>query len=154
MIGDIESEIVSSLKDEIIFLKNKLSGREETIRELEIKAAESREAYRTVASRDRSQVNTIVNLRVQVEDGIAMFNRMSELTANLRSELKALQDHARLPVAGSLSIVNKKSGHGFPGVIVAKFLTTDGKPRIVVESNVPEILGMLQIFNPEQIKEA
>lgn len=44
--------------------------------------------------------------------------------------------------------VSKKSGYGFPGVIVAKFFTTTGNLRFVVEMDE---FHLLHIFNEEQL---
>lgn len=47
--------------------------------------------------------------------------------------------------------VEKVTGYRWPGVIVADFVTTDGKRRLVVECDVPEVSGALHIYAPEQI---
>jgi len=48
--------------------------------------------------------------------------------------------------------VKKKTGYGFPGVVVAVFNNLKGDERLVVECIVPGVLGMLHIFNPEQME--
>jgi hypothetical protein len=50
------------------------------------------------------------------------------------------------------SKVHKAKGYRWPGVIVADFLTTEGKRRLVVECTVPEVEGALHIYNPEQLE--
>lgn len=47
--------------------------------------------------------------------------------------------------------VEKRKGYRFPGVVVARFYTTAGKLRYVVECTAPETSGMLHIFNGEQL---
>jgi hypothetical protein len=49
--------------------------------------------------------------------------------------------------------VRKKSGYEFPGVVVAQFMTLAGEKRVVVECTVPEVAGVLHIFNPDQIED-
>lgn len=49
--------------------------------------------------------------------------------------------------------VEKASGYRFPGVVVARFFTTAGKKRYVVECTAPETAGMLHIFNGEQLQD-
>lgn len=61
---------------------------------------------------------------------------------------------ANLDTAMSFEVkdhVVKKSGYNFPGVIVAKFQTTMGETRYVVECTVEEVVGMLHIFNGDQL---
>jgi hypothetical protein len=48
--------------------------------------------------------------------------------------------------------VIKPIGYPFPGVIVAKFTTTAGAPRYVVECTVPECAGMLHIYGPSNLE--
>ena len=48
--------------------------------------------------------------------------------------------------------VEKISGYLWPGIVVAKFQTTEGKIRFVVECTVPEVRGALHIYAAEQIK--
>lgn len=48
--------------------------------------------------------------------------------------------------------VEKISGYKWPGVIVSRFVTLDGKPRLVVECTVPEVAGALHIYAPDQVK--
>lgn len=48
--------------------------------------------------------------------------------------------------------VVKVSGYKWPGVVVAKFTTLDGKLRFVVECTVAEVRGALHIYSPEQIR--
>lgn len=50
--------------------------------------------------------------------------------------------------------VRKRSGYAWPGIIVADFLTIEGKRRLVVECTVPEVKGALHIYSPEQIEPA
>lgn len=45
--------------------------------------------------------------------------------------------------------VNKKSGYTFPGRVVAKFETSEGKIRYVVEMDQHRLL---HIFNEDQLK--
>lgn len=47
--------------------------------------------------------------------------------------------------------VRKRRGYSWPGIIVADFLTIEGKRRLVVECTVPEVKGALHIYSPEQI---
>ena len=47
--------------------------------------------------------------------------------------------------------VEKLSGYKYPGVVVAKFRTTAGKIRYVVECTAPDCQGMLHIFNAAQL---
>lgn len=47
--------------------------------------------------------------------------------------------------------VQKEKGYKWPGVIVAKFETTAGHTRYVVECTVPEAAGALHIYAPEQL---
>lgn len=44
--------------------------------------------------------------------------------------------------------VNKKKGYSFPGIVVSKFLTTEGNTRYVVEMDDHHLL---HIFNEEQL---
>ena len=48
--------------------------------------------------------------------------------------------------------VRKKKGYGFPGVVVAVFMTTRGDVRLVVECTSLGVEGMLHIFNPDQMQ--
>lgn len=48
--------------------------------------------------------------------------------------------------------VKKRKGYGYPGVIVADFCNYKGERRLVVEARHPDIIGMLHIFNPEQLE--
>jgi hypothetical protein len=48
--------------------------------------------------------------------------------------------------------VIKVSGYPFPGVVVAAFLTLSGQWRYVVECIVPEVSGMLHIYNEKQLE--
>jgi hypothetical protein len=48
--------------------------------------------------------------------------------------------------------VQKKTGYKFPGKIVSVFKTLSGKKRYVVECTVPEVSGILHIYNPEQLE--
>lgn len=48
--------------------------------------------------------------------------------------------------------VRKHSGYGFVGVIVARFQTTKGDHRYVVESTVAGSEGWLMIFNSNQLE--
>lgn len=56
----------------------------------------------------------------------------------------------KIPVVGDR--VRKVSGYAWPGVIVADFKTLDGKRRLVVECDVPEVRGALHIYAPDQIE--
>ena len=47
--------------------------------------------------------------------------------------------------------VVKISGYPFPGVVVGAFLTLSGQWRYVVECVVPEVSGMLHIYNEKQL---
>jgi hypothetical protein len=49
-------------------------------------------------------------------------------------------------------VVLKPRGYQFPGVIVARFRTTKGDPRYVVEATGHGYAGMLHIFNPDQLE--
>ena len=46
--------------------------------------------------------------------------------------------------------VQKPKGYFFAGIVVARFLTTQGKERYVVEHN--QSVGMLHIFSPQQLE--
>lgn len=48
--------------------------------------------------------------------------------------------------------VEKIKGYKWPGVIVSKFITTEGALRVVVECTVPEVRGALHIYNLDQIR--
>lgn len=48
--------------------------------------------------------------------------------------------------------VEKTSGYLYPGIIVAKFETTAGEIRYVVECDVAVCRGMLHIYNGNQLK--
>lgn len=48
--------------------------------------------------------------------------------------------------------VRKVKGYSWPGVVVAKFETLNGKLRYVVECTVPEVAGALHIYSPEQLE--
>lgn len=48
--------------------------------------------------------------------------------------------------------VRKPVGYPFPGIVVAKFTTTAGALRYVVECTVPECKGMLHIYGPSNIE--
>lgn len=48
--------------------------------------------------------------------------------------------------------VRKVKGYLWPGIVVAIFLTTEGKVRLVVECTVPDVKGALHIYAPEQIE--
>ena len=48
--------------------------------------------------------------------------------------------------------VNKVRGYKFPGKIMARFLTTRGEARYVVEATGPGYEGMLHIFNEDQLE--
>ena len=47
----------------------------------------------------------------------------------------------------------KKVGGSFQrtGVVVAEFVTTAGKPRIVLEFDAP-VSGMLHVYRPDQVE--
>lgn len=47
--------------------------------------------------------------------------------------------------------VMKKTGYLYPGQVVSVFKTLAGETRYVVECTVPEVSGMLHIFNAEQL---
>lgn len=51
------------------------------------------------------------------------------------------------------AIVDKLDGYSFPGVVVARFKTTAGKIRYVVEAkgSNDDFKGMLHIFNEDQL---
>jgi hypothetical protein len=40
----------------------------------------------------------------------------------------------------------------WPGKIVAVFTTLAGEQRVVVECTVPEVVGALHIYSPDQIR--
>lgn len=48
--------------------------------------------------------------------------------------------------------VRKVKGYAYPGVIVSVFQNLKGETRYVVECTVPEVSGMLHIYNREQIE--
>ena len=48
--------------------------------------------------------------------------------------------------------VHKKTGYLWPGIVVAIFLTTAGKVRVVVECTAAAVAGALHIYSPEQIE--
>ena len=48
--------------------------------------------------------------------------------------------------------VRKKKGYLFPGIVIAKFNTTRGFIRYVVECTVPETGGILHIFAAETLE--
>lgn len=48
--------------------------------------------------------------------------------------------------------VIKVKGYKWPGVIVADFLTTEGKRRLVVECTAEAVAGALHIYAPSQIR--
>lgn len=48
--------------------------------------------------------------------------------------------------------VSKVKGYKFPGVVVSVFKTTGGDTRYVVEATGKKYVGMLHIFNGEQLK--
>lgn len=50
--------------------------------------------------------------------------------------------------------VRKTKGYPFPGVIVADFTNYKGERRLVVEARHPDILGWLDIYNPDQLEVA
>jgi hypothetical protein len=47
-------------------------------------------------------------------------------------------------------LVEKSSGYEYPGIIVSRFKTRDGKIRYVVEHTISR--GMLHIFNGSQLR--
>ena len=47
--------------------------------------------------------------------------------------------------------VFKLKGYKFPGVVVAKFKTTKGHIRYVVECTVPECAGMLHVYRGDDL---
>jgi len=49
------------------------------------------------------------------------------------------------------SKVFKMKGYKFPGVVVSKFKTLNGRTRYVVECTVPECAGMLHIYSMNDI---
>jgi hypothetical protein len=50
--------------------------------------------------------------------------------------------------------VTKSNGYEFPGVVVARFHTTRGDVRYVVECVVEQVKGMLHIYNETQLEHA
>lgn len=50
--------------------------------------------------------------------------------------------------------VNKVSGYKYPGIVVAVFHNLKGDDRYVVECTVPEVAGMLHIYNRNQLEKA
>jgi hypothetical protein len=48
--------------------------------------------------------------------------------------------------------VRKVSGYKFPGIVVAVFRNLKGEDRYVVECTVPEVTGMLHIYNRNQLE--
>jgi hypothetical protein len=49
-------------------------------------------------------------------------------------------------------VVEKINGYKYPGVVVAVFTNTKGEYRYVIECTVPEVAGMLHIFNRNQLE--
>lgn len=47
--------------------------------------------------------------------------------------------------------VRKVDGYDYPGIVVSVFQNTKGQTRYVVECTVPEVSGMLHIFNANQL---
>lgn len=60
-------------------------------------------------------------------------------------------DIPRLPVGTQ---VNKVLGYPFPGAVVSAFHTLSGQERFVVEATGADYLGMLHIFNGDQLRAA
>ena len=50
--------------------------------------------------------------------------------------------------------VRKIKGYAYPGVVVSVFQNLKGETRYVVECTVPEVSGMLHIYNREQLEVA
>jgi hypothetical protein len=48
--------------------------------------------------------------------------------------------------------VRKRAGYEYPGFIVSVFTTRAGVVRYVVEADHPSFIGMLHIFNEEQLE--
>jgi hypothetical protein len=48
--------------------------------------------------------------------------------------------------------VRKRDGYEFPGEVRSVFATRAGHVRVVVECTVPEVAGMLHIFNLKQLE--
>lgn len=48
--------------------------------------------------------------------------------------------------------VEKVSGYKFPGTVVAVFRNLKGEDRYVVECTVPEVAGILHIYNRNQLE--
>ena len=61
-------------------------------------------------------------------------------------------DHGLEPLLKVGDKVMKVSGYAYPGVVVSVFTTLADKTRVVVECTVPEVAGMLHIYNLEQLR--
>jgi hypothetical protein len=48
--------------------------------------------------------------------------------------------------------VEKIKGYRWPGVVIGVCVTLAGETRYVVECTVPEVVGALHIYAPEQIR--
>jgi hypothetical protein len=48
--------------------------------------------------------------------------------------------------------IKKVSGYKYPGVVVSVFRNLKGEDRYVVECSVPEVAGMLHIYNRNQLE--
>ena len=51
------------------------------------------------------------------------------------------------------TMVKKKTGYLYPGIVVATFEKLNGEQRYVIESLVPDVLGMLHIFSEKDLEE-
>jgi hypothetical protein len=49
-------------------------------------------------------------------------------------------------------LVKKSAGYEYPGIIVSVFTTRAGAVRYVVEADHPAFVGMLHIFNGDQLE--
>ena len=49
-------------------------------------------------------------------------------------------------------LVRKRAGYEYPGIIVSLFTTRAGAVRYVVEADHPGFVGMLHIFNGDQLE--
>jgi hypothetical protein len=48
--------------------------------------------------------------------------------------------------------VEKVRGYRWPGKVVGVFTMLAGERRVVVECTVPEVVGALHIYSPDQIR--
>lgn len=61
-------------------------------------------------------------------------------------------DHGLEPRLEVGDKVVKVGGYRYPGVVVAVFTTLSDEMRVVVECTVPDVAGMLHIYNLNQVR--